>query len=266
MKRIEVVALIVLLLFLAGCKSTKNSVVAEKTNLGKLSAKKIIRKHEASKFSAKTIEARLKVAYSSYKEGKKSSQSLSVRLYIQKDATIWLKGSKIISAFKAKITPNSFSFYSPITKEYFTGDYTFLKELLGVDISFAQLQSLFLGESVWDLRSQKFMSEIEGKSYKLTPENQEAIYSIFFYFHPTSFRLKKQVLNDNNNSLKSLEIFYPNYISKNNQLFPQKISINASEGRNNTFIDIDVRSIEIDVPVSMPYEIPKGYKRIDFSK
>ena len=215
---------ILLLSFLiVACKSNKPIVSADATNIKKLSARKVLKKHQEYSFSAKTLDARINVRYSDNRTGKRKRNSLKVRLRMHKDSVIWLKGSKVVSAFRAKITPTEFSYYSPLSKEYFTGDYTFLKQLLGVEVNFNQLQNLFLGQSVWELKDKKFSSKVDDKSYKLTPKKQEELYSIFFYFHPNNFRLKKQFLEDRNN--KTLRITYPSFIKEQNEFFLLLLSL-----------------------------------------
>ncbi len=253
------------LLFITACKSTSTLTPDASKELKKLSSRKIIKNHLENSFSANTVDARLKVQYSDNKnDGIRKRQSLTVRLRIQKDSVIWIKGKKVINAFRAKITPNSFSYYSSISKEYFTGDYTLLKQLLGVDITFKQLQSIFLGESIWDMKKNRFESSLADNSYKLTPKKQEELYLIFFYFHPENFRVKKLFIDDK--AGKTLRIDYNSYIKKSNELFPKRIQINATEKAYYTFISLDVKSLELNKPLSMPYRIPEGYKELVVKK
>lgn len=261
----QVIRISVLMLLLAACKSTNKVVTDEVGALKKIPARKVIKNHRENSFQAKTMDARLKVVFSENRKNKRSKrQSLSVRLRIKKDSIIWIKGSKVVSAFRAKITPNTFSYYSPISKEYFTGDYQYLERLLGVKITFDQLQNLLFGQSIWDLKDRRFTSSVEQKAYKLTPKTQEELYSIFFYFHPSNFRIKRQLLMDKDN--KMLTIQYPGYILKEDEYFPKKIEINATEKDYYTFIAIDVRTFEVNKPITTPYRIPAGYKELVVKK
>ena len=103
----------IFLILFASCKSKKNlmsaNVVAKE-----MSAKKVARKHIASNFDKKTVEAKLKARFNNGK----LNQSISVSLKMKKDEVIWLKGTKFITVFKAKITPTSVSYYSPYAKNY----------------------------------------------------------------------------------------------------------------------------------------------------
>ena len=129
------------------CKTKKNLMSAN-IIAKEMSAKKVARKHVASNFDKKSIDAKLKASFNNGK----LKQSISVNMKIKKDEVIYLKGTKFITVFKAKITPTSVSYYSPFAKNYFTGDFSMIKQLLGVEINFEQLQNLFLGQALQNLK------------------------------------------------------------------------------------------------------------------
>ena len=103
--------LFVFILVFTACKTKKyaldNSIIAKE-----MSAKKVARKHVSANFKKKTISAKFKV---NFNDGS-TKESISVYVRIKKDEVIWLKGTKFINIFKAKITPDKVRFYSPIEK------------------------------------------------------------------------------------------------------------------------------------------------------
>lgn len=252
--------LVIVALVFSSCKSNKS--VVNKVVVKSISANKIIKRHNATSFDAETLDAKLRVSYSDTKKGKRTRYTFTVRLRMQKDSVIWMKGTyKILSAFRIKITPTKFSYYSPIEKRYFEGDYSLLEKMLGTKVTFAQLQNLLLGQSILDLKDQKYLAEVEGRAHKLTPKKQKDLYSIFFLFNPRNFKLQKQSL-EVDETKQRLRIDYDNYVSLENQLIPRKIVLNSYKGEDYTFIDISFRSLTINKEISTPYNIPEGYKRI----
>ena len=249
---------IVLLLMITSCKTIKNT---GSSSIKSLSVKKIIKKHQSVSFDASTMDAKLKVEFSNLRRGEKNRNTFTVRLRMQKDSLIWMKGSKVIPGFKVKITPSSFSYYSYLTKEYFEGDYSLIEQLLGTRISFNQIQNILLGETILDLKKKKYLSEIEHNLYKFTPKIHDELYRIFFFFNANNFKLKKQLLEMNGKNQR-LSIEYDSYISLDNQLVPKKIHINAVGNGQNTSIKIDCRSLTLNKQISTPYKIPSNYKRI----
>ena len=101
--------------------------------------------------------------------------------------------------------------------------------MLGTKVTFAQLQNLLLGQSILDLKDQKYLAEVEGRAHKLTPKKQKDLYSIFFLFNPRNFKLQKQSL-EVDETKQRLRIDYDNYVSLENQLIPRKIVLNSYKG------------------------------------
>lgn len=253
--------LFLFLIVFGSCKSKKNLVSSNAEVVKSISAKKIIKKHTAISFAAKTLDARLKIGYVDARNGKRNKVSFTVTLRIQKDSIIWMKGSKIISAFRVKITPTTFSYYSLIDKKYFEGDFSLLEKMLGTKITYKQVQNLLLGESILDLKKQKYLSEVAGNLHKLTPKKQHKLYRIFFFFDPNNYRLKKQMLKTYKEN-KIVQIDYKSYSLLEKQLMPKKIVINASQAENYTKITIDFKSVTLNKQISTPYKIPSNYKPI----
>jgi len=248
--------LFVLFLGFTSCKSNKN-IVANSGEIKKMSARKVAKKHAASNFNDETVDARLKVNYKNIK----NNVGFSVRLKIKKDEVIWLKGTKIITVFKAKITPTKVQFYSPYERNYFDGDFAMLKKLLGTDINFQQLQSMLLGESLFDVKENRQEVAIANKSYQLSPKKQPNLFDLFFYINPSHYKLDKQsIVNVEKN--KRLDISYPKYLSKNKALFPEKININAKQNNKLTNINITTRSVEFNTKLNTHFKLPVGYKEI----
>lgn len=238
------------------CKTKKNMIdgnlIAKET-----SAKKVAKKHVSANFTEKTVEAKLKANF----DNGKTSQSVSVTMKIIKDEVIWLKGTKFISVFKAKITPAKVQFYSPLVKNYFDGDFSMLTKLLGVDINFVQLQNLFLGQALQNLKEEKQELTIVENEYVLSPEKQAKLFDIFFNINPTHFKLNKQtIVNIEKN--QRLEVFYPDYQVINNVVFPKEINIRAKQATKFTNIDFMFKTVTFNTDLDVSFSVPNGYKRI----
>ncbi|CAL2107883.1 conserved exported hypothetical protein [Tenacibaculum sp. 190524A02b] len=248
--------ILIFLILFTSCKSSKTA----SENVGvikEMSARKVAKKHKSNYFNEKTVDAKLKVNY----KGTKESLGFSVRMKIKKDEVIWLKGTKLITIFKAKITPEKVSFYSPYKRNYFEGDFSMLKKILGTDINFEQLQNMLLGQAMLDVKSQRQNVAIVEKSYQLSPKKQPNLFDAFFYINPSHYKLNKQSLV---NSLKDqrLDISYPTYLNKEQVVFPNKITILAKEKTKFTSIDMTVRSVNFNTNLNLDFSIPAGYKEI----
>lgn len=249
---------LLLTIIFTACKSTKKMInTTAKTK--DYSAKKVSKKHMAANFDKNTVDAKLKVNFSNGK----TNQNLTVSLMMVKDEVIYIRGTKLITIFKAKITPNSVSYYSPYAKNYFSGDFSMLKELLGVEINFEQLQNLFLGQSLHNLKDDKQEIKIVNNRYILSPEKQNSMYDIFFSIHPSHFKLDKQTIVNADKNLQ-LDIGYPNYKLMNEEVFPTAIYITTKNKNSETTINMTYKSVSFDEKIEMNFTIPTYYKRLEF--
>ena len=246
----------VCIVLFASCKSAK-TITSNNIALEDLSAKKVAKKHEAASFDEKTLEARLKVNYKDTQE----DVGFSVHMKLKKDEVIWLKGTKFITVFKAKITPEKVSFYSPYKKNYFEGNFSMLTKLLGVEVTFQQLQNMLLGEAMLDVTSQRNNVEIINASYRLSPKKQPTLFDVFFDINPSHFKLNQQSLV---NSIKEqrLDINYPSYSIQNKVVFPEQVAIHGKNKQKFTKIDIAYKSVLFNNNLNFDFKIPSGYKEI----
>ncbi len=222
-----------------------------------ISARKVAKKHIAANFDKNTIDAKLKMNF----DNGKTKQSLSVSLKMKKDEVIWLKGSKFITVFKAEITPTSVRFYSSVLKNSFEGDFSMIKDLLGVEINFEQLQNLFLGQSLTDVRAEDQEVEIVNNRYILSPEKQAELFDIFFNINPAHFKLDEQTIVNADKDLR-LDVKYPSYNLIEDVVFPSAINIKAKNKKKVTTIDFEYKSVVFNDEVNMSFNMPKGYKKL----
>ncbi|TMM29919.1 DUF4292 domain-containing protein [Polaribacter aestuariivivens] len=249
--------LLVCLLVFTSCKAKKyvmgTPVIAEK-----MSAKKVAKKHVSVYFDKQTIDAKLSANF----DNGKINQSISVYMRIDKDKVIWLKGTKFITIFKAKITPTSVSYYSPYAKNYFEGNFSILEKILGTEINYNQLQNLLLGQSILDLKENKQDVEIVNNTYVLRPQSSDGVFHKHFGVNPGHFKLDFQsVINVFTDQM--LQVKYPAYRMVKDEIFPQEINIQAKQGKQITKIDFTLKSVEFNTAIDTSFSIPNGYKRID---
>ena len=252
-------ALLLLMLVFTSCKSSKSAIgntIAPKA----ISAKKISTKHFQNRFHKNTLEARLKVAY----QNNNNKQKLSVKLRIDKDNVIWLNATYVgVIVARAKITPSSVSYYEKLNKTYFKGDFELLKNMLGADVDFSQLQNLLLGQAIFDLNAQKFKAVVDNDAHLLLPVKQQALFTILFWINPVHFKLDKQELSSAIKN-QTLKVAYKKYTNIEGETFPKNIEIRAKGNDTFTNIDIEYRSVIFNKILSTPFKVPSGYKQVVF--
>jgi len=241
------------------CKSNRVAI-GSSIKTESLSARKISKKHLESSFGKKTFEARLKVSY----QDNNNKQKLSVKLRVEKDKVIWLNATYVgVIVARVKITPTSVSYYEKMNKTYFKGNFELLKNMLGTEVNFSQLQNMLLGQTIFDLNAQKYKAVVDNEAHLLMPVKQRALFDILFWINPTHFKLDKQELKSNQKN-QILLVNYHSYTTIDGELFPKKIVIRAKEKGKFTNINIEYRSVVFNKNISTPFRVPKGYKQVVF--
>ena len=253
MKKIAFLFVFSMLVSCGGTKKTTN-----KTTTEDIATARLIENHYGNTFEFNTLVARTRVRY----QDKKSRQTVTVNIRIEKDKKIWMSASILgITGAKALITPEKISFYEKINRRYFEGDFSFLSQYFGVQMDFEQLQRLLIGQTVYNLRDGNYqVDQVEGL-YKITPKKQLDILNLFFFMEPQDFLIKKQQVTQPKDNL-SLDVNYTTHQLVKGKSFPKNIAIEVLENTDQTHIDIEYRSVEADVPVRFPFSIPSGYKKI----
>ncbi len=251
--------ILMVVLVLSSCKSKKLPIGSEISFVKKLSARRVSKKHHATIFNKKTLDAKLKVVYKTSKD----DYNLSLKLRIEKDKVIWINAvyKSMVLVARAKITPTSVSYYEKINKTYFKGDFEMLENLLGTAVNFKQLQSMLLGEAIFDVKAQKYSAEIDDNAHLLHPIEQEPLFDVLFWFNPIHYKLDKQAIK---NKLKDQDfsVSYKGYREIEGAVFPKRIEIRAQEKENFTEIDLHYRSVIFNKKISTPFKIPRGYKQV----
>ena len=248
--------IIVLFLVFTSCKTNRN--VVEINAIESISTKKIINNHYNSTFNQKTIDAKINAKYSD----KNTSATITVKLRIEKDKTIWMSATKLgFPIAKVLITPTRVSYYEKLQGTYFDGDFSLLSKFLGTELDYEKVQNILLGQAILNLKKEKYDSKIDNKLYELSPKKDNEIYGILFFMNPDNFKLNRQEIR-NSSKNQSLSVSYPRYKSIKGEQFPENIDIKAIENKNLTTINIEYRSVEFNEKLTFPFSIPSGYKEI----
>lgn len=244
------------MVLVSSCKAGK-TVVEDGGMIKKLSARKIVKKHLSAAFDKQTMETKLRVVYRSDKQ----KQTLSVKLRLDKDKAIWLNATYLgFMVARAKITPDKVRYYEKINKTYFEGDFSRLESLLGVAVSYEQLQNILTGQAMVNLKKQRLSSSIQQQAYQITPEETDAFFQLLFWVNPNHFKLDKQSLKHVAKA-QSLEVSYADYKETDGTLFPRKMTLKALNQQSLTQIDIQYKSLYLDKAFTMSYKVPSGYKK-----
>ena len=208
------------------------------------------------------MASRVQVVY----EDEDKQQSITVSLRMEKDKTIWIKASVLgITLAKAIITPDRVSYYETISNTYFDGDFSLLSDWLSTDLDFEKTQAILLGQSIFNLDDSNYKVDVVNNLYKIQPKKQPFNFIHSLFLNPTSYKVVSgSVSQPNDNRLLSLR--YGDYQFVEGSYYPSDILIDASEKDEKTKISVTYKNIDVNAPVSFPFEIPQGYDQIQLSK
>lgn len=244
---------LIMAVLLTSCKA-KKAVLAGEVDAS-LATRKIIQNHYANTLDFDTMSGKVKIDYN---DGD-SDQGVTVSLRMEKNKAIWV--SAPLGIFKAYITPERVSFYNKLEGEYFDGDFAYLTELLGYEMDFKKVQNVLIGNTVLDLRQDKYASFVEDEGYILKPRQQRELFKILFSLEPKNFRVKQQQISQpENGRFLKLDYDYQNIASK---VAPSHVNIEAVNNDGVRMIDLDFRNIEFGRKLNFPYKIPKGFRAMN---
>lgn len=235
------------------CGTKKVAVSGKNLSMGQ-----IVEAHKEAAPNFETMVGRIRASYAD----KNTTQSISISIRMEKDSAIWLSAKLmgIIPLAKALVTPEGVNYYEKINNTYFSGDFRLLGEWLGMELDFEKLQNLLTGQTIYGLDKENYIFENTESGLQFESEGSVFIEKLFL-LNPRTFKADAQQLVRKYEN-QSLTVTYPEYQEIPNGFFPKKISLVAIQGKENVKIDIEYRSLEFDVPVSFPFEIPKGYEEI----
>ena len=244
-----------ILVLLSSCRGAKTITAS-----GNVSVNDIISNHNEAEPNFKTLAGRVQVAY----EDSRKEQSITASLRIKKDKVIWIKAAVLgITLAKVLITPEGVRYYETISNTYFEGDFTFLSDLLGTEIDFKKAQDVLLGQSIFNLDSSGYVSQMSLDKFKLQPRRQAKNFIHFIFLNPENFKISAETLSQPDNN-RTLDVRYDDYRLIEGGYYPSIIEINAYEKDSKTKIRLKFRKIDLNVDIRFPFNIPKGYEEIQF--
>lgn len=252
MNNIRSIFLLLSFLILASCGSRKALTGSSPAEDAAVS--RVVQEHYANEAEFETLQARVRVQF----QNEEQNQSLTVSYRMKKDDTIWISASVLgFPLAKVLITQDRVKYYEKIGGTYFDGDFTLLSRLLGTPLDFEKVQNLIIGQTIYDLRAERYVLTESDRGYQLIPAAEDFLKKMFL-LDTKNFRAVAQQISQDG-AARSVTVTYPSYQEASGNVFPKQIKVIANDAGSNTQIDMEFRSLEFGVPVSFPFDIPSGY-------
>jgi|GEM_PF-1498316 len=199
-------------------------------------------------------------------------QSVKGKLKACRDSVIWASLTPFgLEVARLRADKSSFGFIDFFNKKYFSGDYTYLKELAGYDLDFYSLQALVLG-----------VHEFRGDRNSLAPSKSEETWVVSekgllrgemripdkkVWFSKENLVPYRMEYSDWKTGDRVESDFQTMQVYNNNVVFPARLVVSVKTEKKKFKADIDFRSIDFEDPETEFYfSIPEGYQPIEIKK
>ena len=247
---------IIIIVLLYGCAPGKN-LTSNVGEIPEMRTKQILKKHIKQHAKFNTLQCKLKVEL--FQNSK--AQSNTVTLRMDRGKTIWINA--FLNLIRIKITPDRVQMYNKIDKTYFDGDFSLIKQLLGIDLDFSNLENLLLGDTFFKHNSSSLNQVKDNTGYTLKPYKLDPTLNVLYRINPFYFKMKTQEISHLKEEIH-LKVNYDDFQEINQQLIPSKMAITINEKQNNTFIKLNLKSVSLNQSIRFPFKLPKGYKLLNF--
>jgi hypothetical protein len=190
-------------------------------------------------------------------------QNANFNLRVRRDSAIWLSGSLIgIEGVRALLTPDSVRVINRFQKSYFAGDYAYLSQLLGVPVSYQQMQAILLGDYQPAPKGALPVVKAEGENQSVTYPQAPLI--IEQLVNNATGRLQQLKVSESA-AQRSLTVGYSDFQKPGGTDLPFAFTTNVlgqQGGNPNTTATLSFQKVEVGSGhLDFPFTIPKGFKK-----
>jgi len=244
-------------LLIMSCKSKKKVIptgepIPEKsTNF----LQKVLGKNEVD---VEWLSAKAKITYRGENERLKATAIIRMR----KDSVLFFVVKKAgIEGARVQITTDSIYIIDRQRKEYLIKGLDFFEGKYNLPANFEAIQNIVLGNVLY-LSNIKPESEIKDNQYRLFVE-KDNVRAEYWMEGGTHF-LKQMTFTDVRNDRTFNMTFEDHQQLEDQQYFSYIRNLNVS-GKNMDEADMKIKlsKVEINIPKSIKFDIPKRYKRVD---
>lgn len=258
------------LIILASCSSQK---IAYKAPLKEEGEAFLIEKMQDNESQFETYKAKGLVQL--INNDKKNDLKVNIR--IRKDSAIWVSISigMGLEAARVLLTHDSVMFINRLEKTYFAGNYQFINQMINAHVDFDIVQALITGNDFkWydyhDLKAKVVNGHYhlgstkrrKLKQYIKSSDSVDHAVSQCMWLSPESYKIERIKIKEINNDSKKIVAKYSDFKNIDDQLLPSQYDIIIS-AQNDLIIDASLMKINLNKPITFPFNIPSKYKEIE---
>ena len=263
-RRVLTVLCIGLMALLAGCKKSKE---AELPTTWTADERARVSETIAGEPKFTTLQAKINANIST--QSKSLSSSGTLRLIAGERLQISVTPLLGIEMLRAEFTADSVKMLDRINRRYVAERITEYRQSLPVDVRFETVQALFTGQLFVPGKPQFAESDFAAFSWRTDADgtlagsyNDANLYALRFFINTDNQLAQTQVTNSVGSQI--VEWSYSQYDVASSGRFPMKQSLAYRVGSEKQLsMDISFSRLELDKPLSLTFEIPSSYKRVE---
>ncbi|WP_375580958.1 DUF4292 domain-containing protein [Marivirga tractuosa] len=211
------------------------------------------------KFDFEYLQAKSKIRFSS--PDRNLSSSASIRM--KKDSVIWVSVSPVfgIEAARGFISQDTIVFMDRVNKDVYRYSYESLSNALNFEVDFEMVQSIILGNQVFDFQQDDNFSKRAGE-LKIGQKRGR------FELETQASSKNRKVENIRVKEIpdgSKMEIIFSEFNIVDDQAFPfntmVEILSKGTKGDESTQVEINHSKVEVgDTPISFPFSVPGKYE------
>ena len=267
------------------CRTTREMPATE---LKSISTSKLLKKVEnnALKYDYFTIRR-----ISCHFNDGETKTNFKVNLKALRDEKILVSISKLnLPVGRVLLTPDSVKYVNYMERNYFIDDYSYLSNLLNIDLDFQTIQSI-ISNNAFSYRNdpkdkdyKTFDSFIESGMYVLQSEKERKLKKMSGeekykkverrmnrlgddalilqkMFFNNNFTLTKLVISDKSNN-KNMEVNFDDFVQVDDNEYPGSIEMNFKSPKNTVILKTNMNGFSTDKIKSFNFRIPEKYNQI----
>jgi hypothetical protein len=269
--KLNAIALLLLATIIAvtACKSTKKAVVTTTpmpTSTSPLSINAILKQMEVNAPVAERMAGDGDVDI----ESAKLNQSASANIRWRRDSVIWLNVKKFgFNVARAQITRDSVFIISYFQSTYAAEPLSYIEKQFGLPANFDLLQNFLLGKPIF-LTDKKQLTLNTPKENTVILRGANERWTAEYQFDFATQQLTEMTFSEPK-AQRTMKISYQNYAplldgdgKQRSFAYLRTISVESPQtGNAKVGIEIEAKSVEINVPKAIRFEIPSGYKKMN---
>lgn len=220
----------------------------------KAQARKIIDVNEIEFTTAK-----LKTKMKFLSDGKK--QNFNAHFILEKDKSIWVSVRVGLEVARALITPERVQAYNRINKVYYDYSFTEIVKLINVNVDFATLQSIIIGNSI-GANGEVFELGDFGGTINIGLRGDGFLNKLTYNKSDSTLR-QVQLQVSRGSYASNILGMLGEYNKELGRLISTKRVYNVEDSKGKLSVEMEIQKVDFEDKYNTPYTVPKGYLKAE---